>query len=107
MTGSAIDGVGAEDRAGRRTLAQTSPYPVAEPGFALFRDQQPTNIAAVESRRLDIKPYLRTLEEQAVGQTNELLKVQTREYIDFIKKFTETTNIMTKSFFIAKVGRLR
>jgi hypothetical protein len=31
---------------------------------------------------------------------NDLMKIQTREYIEFIKKFTETTNIMTKSFFI-------
>jgi len=28
------------------------------------------------------------------------MKIQTREYIEFIKKFTESTNIMTKSFFI-------
>ena len=28
------------------------------------------------------------------------MKIQTSEYIQFIKKFTETTNIMTKSFFI-------
>lgn len=54
----------------------------------------------VESRKLDIKPYLRTLEEQAVKQTNDLLKVQTREYIEFVKKFTETVDIMTKNFFV-------
>ena len=28
------------------------------------------------------------------------MKIQTREYIEFVKKFTETTNIMTKSFFV-------
>ena len=28
------------------------------------------------------------------------MKIQTREYIDFVKKFTESTNIMTKSFFV-------
>lgn len=54
----------------------------------------------VESRRLDIRPYLRTLEERLVAQTNDLMKVQTREYIEFIKKFTETTDIMSKSFFV-------
>ena len=27
------------------------------------------------------------------------MKIQTREYIQFIKTFTENTNIMTKSFF--------
>ena len=54
----------------------------------------------VQSRRLDIKPYLRTLEERLVAQTNDLMKIQTREYIEFIKKFTETTDIMTKNFFV-------
>ncbi|MDD5318401.1 MAG: hypothetical protein PHF79_01070 [Candidatus Pacebacteria bacterium] len=28
------------------------------------------------------------------------MKIQTHEYIEFIKSFTESTNIMTKSFFI-------
>ncbi len=28
------------------------------------------------------------------------MKVQTREYIEFIRSFTEASNIMTKSFFI-------
>ncbi len=53
----------------------------------------------VQSRRLDIRPYLNTLEERLVAQTNDLLKIQTREYIDFIRKFTESTDIMAKSFF--------
>lgn len=54
----------------------------------------------IESRRLDIRPYVRTLEERVVEQTNELLKVQTREYIEFVKKFTESVEIMTKNFFV-------
>ena len=31
---------------------------------------------------------------------NDLMKIQTQEYIEFIKNFTESTNIMTKSFFV-------
>lgn len=54
----------------------------------------------VQSRRLDIRPYLALLEEKEREQVNELMKIQTREYIEFIKNFTETTNIMSKSFFI-------
>lgn len=54
----------------------------------------------VQSRRFDIKPYVLLLEERAKGQKNELLKLQTREYIGFVKKFTEGTNIMNKIFFI-------
>ncbi len=53
-----------------------------------------------ESRRLDIRPYIALLEKVAKEQENELLQVQTREYIGFIKSFTESVNIMTKSFFI-------
>lgn len=55
---------------------------------------------AMESRRLDIKPYIGTLENQLKDQTNDLIKLQTREYIEFIKNFTDTVNIMTKSFFV-------
>lgn len=54
----------------------------------------------VQSRRLDIRPYLALLEEQAKQQEIQLLKVQTHEYIEFVRSFTETTNIMTKNFFI-------
>lgn len=54
----------------------------------------------VESRRFDINPYVALLEERYGKQQNELLKIQTREYIGFIKKFTENTNIMNKTFFI-------
>lgn len=54
----------------------------------------------IQSRRLDIRPYIALLEEQYKEQMNDLMKIQTQEYIDFIKKFTESTNIMTKSFFI-------
>lgn len=53
-----------------------------------------------ESRKLDIRPYIALLEERYKEQTNDLMKIQTEQYIDFIKKFTESTNIMTKSFFI-------
>jgi hypothetical protein len=54
----------------------------------------------VQSRRFDVRPYIATLEERERGQKNELLKLQTREYIGFIKKFTDNTNIMNKSFFV-------
>ena len=54
----------------------------------------------IQSRRLDIRPYIASLQEKERDQVNELMKIQTREYIDFIKNFTETTNIMSKSFFV-------
>ena len=55
---------------------------------------------SVQSRRLDIRPYIALLEDRAKDVTEDLLKVQIREYIEFIKDFTDKRNIMTKSFFI-------
>jgi len=55
---------------------------------------------SVQSRRLDIRPYLLLLENRIKVQNEPLLKLQTREYIGFIKEFTESTAIMTKTFII-------
>jgi type IV secretory pathway VirB4 component len=54
----------------------------------------------VQSRMLDIRPYIATLEVQYKTQLDDLMRVQIREYIEFIKSFTEAANIMTKSFFV-------
>ena len=54
----------------------------------------------VQSKKLDIRPYLALLEEQYKNQTTELMKIQVQEYIDFIKTFVENSNIMTKTFFL-------
>lgn len=54
----------------------------------------------IQSRKLDIRPYIALLEERYAAQSGELLKIQTREYIEFIKNFTESSNIMTKNFFV-------
>ncbi len=54
----------------------------------------------IESRRLDIRPYLALLENRYKEQSTDLMRLQTREYIEFIKNFTESVSIMTKSFFI-------
>lgn len=54
----------------------------------------------IESRKLDIRPYIALLEDRYKNQASDLMKVQTREYIEFIKSFTETANIMTKTFFV-------
>lgn len=54
----------------------------------------------VESRDLDIRPYIALLEERLVAELDDLMKIQIREYIVFIKDFTERANIMSKNFFI-------
>ncbi|HNW71388.1 MAG TPA: hypothetical protein PKZ36_01225 [Candidatus Paceibacterota bacterium] len=55
---------------------------------------------SVQSRRLDIRPYLLLLENRIKVQNEPLLKLQTKEYMGFIKDFTDSVNIMTKTFFI-------
>ena len=54
----------------------------------------------VQSRMLDIRPYVATLEVQYKQQLDDLMRIQIREYIEFIKSFTEAANIMTKNFFV-------
>ena len=54
----------------------------------------------VESRELDIRPYIALLEERLAAELDDLMKIQIREYITFIRDFTERANIMTKNFFI-------
>lgn len=55
----------------------------------------------IHSRKLDINPYLKTLEEKLEKQENELLKIQTAEYIDFTRNFVTLTDIMIKRFYIS------
>lgn len=54
----------------------------------------------IQSRKLDIRPYIALLEARFTAQTDDLMKIQVREYIEFIKTFTERANIMSKHFFI-------
>lgn len=55
---------------------------------------------SVQSRKLDIKPYIELLEKRLKEQENELIKLQTIEYINFIKNFSENIDIMDKQFFV-------
>jgi type IV secretory pathway VirB4 component len=54
----------------------------------------------IQSRRLNIKPYMQLLEERSTQVQEDLLKIQIHEYMGFINKFAEETNIMTKHFFL-------
>ena len=54
----------------------------------------------VQSRKLNIEPYLETLRDRLSREYNELMKIQTAEYIEFIKSFVESANIMTHSFYV-------
>lgn len=54
----------------------------------------------IQSRKYDIRPYIALLEEREAQQINDLLKIQTREYINFIRNFTDRVNIMSKNFYV-------
>src|SRR5580700_9048674 len=54
----------------------------------------------IQSRGLDIRPYIALLEERLQVELDDLMKIQIREYVAFIKDFTSRANIMSKNFFI-------
>ncbi|OHA81419.1 MAG: hypothetical protein A2675_00065 [Candidatus Yonathbacteria bacterium RIFCSPHIGHO2_01_FULL_51_10] len=54
----------------------------------------------IQSRRLDIRPYLSTLSDRLGQETNEMMRIQIKEYIDYVRKLTENQGIMTKTFFV-------
>jgi type IV secretory pathway VirB4 component len=54
----------------------------------------------MQSRRLDINSYLEKMRGIMQQQTNELLRLQTQEYIEYISKLIEFASIMNKTFYI-------
>ncbi|MBI4709338.1 MAG: hypothetical protein HY764_04005 [Candidatus Portnoybacteria bacterium] len=54
----------------------------------------------VSTRKFDVSDYLKTLEQKRVEQENELLKIQTSEYIDFVKNLSQMVNIMSTYFYV-------
>jgi hypothetical protein len=54
----------------------------------------------IESRRIDIKPYLDKLEQIRAKQENMLLGVLMDDYLDFIFDISQQANIMRKDFFV-------
>lgn len=54
----------------------------------------------IQSRELNIENYLEDLAQKEKEQTNELLKIQTAEYIQYVKELISMSNIMNKRFYI-------
>lgn len=54
----------------------------------------------IRSRQLDLTTYIAKIEKMSETQTNELVKVQTLDYVDFLKNLIEMANIMKKSFYV-------
>lgn len=70
-------------------------------GFQNFLNTLDFSIQIViNSRRMDLRPYLALLEEKSSEQKTELMRIQLHEYIEFVRSFADQANIMTKSFYI-------
>jgi hypothetical protein len=54
----------------------------------------------IQSRRMNIDPYLQQLGEQESSITNDLLKRQIRDYKDFIQQLIKLGDIMQKRFYV-------
>lgn len=54
----------------------------------------------IQSRELDIDNYLEYLKSKEKEQINKLLKVQTADYIEYIKELTSLGRIMNKRFYV-------
>jgi len=54
----------------------------------------------VSSRKLNISPYLEMLKKKEKEHQNELMRMQVAEYVDFIGKLTDMSQIMSKFFYI-------
>lgn len=55
---------------------------------------------SMQSKKLDLGKYLARLKAASDKQTNELLRTQTIDYIDFIERLINIANIMDKKFFV-------
>jgi hypothetical protein len=54
----------------------------------------------IQSRELNIETYLEGLRQRAKEQTNELLKMQTNEYTQYVNELVQMSKIMNKRFFV-------
>lgn len=54
----------------------------------------------IQSRKFNIEGYISDLQKKEKEQTNELLKMQTQEYIQYVQELVSMGNIMNKKFFI-------
>jgi len=54
----------------------------------------------IQSRKLNIDAYLASIKEKQTQQKNELLRLQTSEYIQYIKELVELGEIMSKKFYV-------
>lgn len=54
----------------------------------------------VKSNKLDLSPYLKKIESLVPKQSNDLLRIQTQDYVDFVGQLINLANIMKKRFYV-------
>jgi hypothetical protein len=54
----------------------------------------------IHSRKVNVDSYLQRMRERFAEETNQLLKIQINDYIEFIKSFVEQNAIINKTFFV-------
>jgi hypothetical protein len=54
----------------------------------------------VQSRKLNLDPYIEKLRQLEDAQQNDLLRVKMQEYIEYINQMLDQINIMKKDFYI-------
>jgi type IV secretory pathway VirB4 component len=54
----------------------------------------------ISSRRINLKKYIESFQEISRKQTNELLHMQTEDYIQYVSSMVTVTNIVNKTFYI-------
>lgn len=54
----------------------------------------------IQSRELNIENYLDSLRQKEKEQTNELLKMQINEYVQYIQELISMSKVMNKRFYI-------
>ena len=54
----------------------------------------------VQSKKLDLERYLAKLEATVKDMTNDLLRIQTEDYVGFVRRLISVANIMSKRFYV-------
>src|SRR3989344_4579528 len=55
---------------------------------------------AIQGRRVDLSRYITKLQGLGAEETNELIKVQIGDYIDFIERLSNEVNIMDRTYYV-------
>jgi|GEM_PF-36901 len=54
----------------------------------------------IQGRRVDLSKYIQKLQTVALEESNELLKIQLVDYLDFIERLSNEVNIMDRTFYV-------